>query len=89
VAGKTAKESIFVSGADLVAALERVCAIMKEEVRKMPDMTYQVAAGGLKVPPSIAVVMKFDPETMRHETTMICSEKRAAKAWMKSNGIKI
>jgi hypothetical protein len=80
-----AKEPVYVSGAELVAALERVCALMKEEVRKMPDMAYRVAAGGLKAPPSVAVVFTFDPDTMRHETTTICSQKLAAKAWMKAN----
>jgi hypothetical protein len=33
-----AKEPIFVSGVELVAALERVCAIMKEEVGKDPEL---------------------------------------------------
>jgi|HubBroStandDraft_3_1064219.scaffolds.fasta_scaffold305087_1 hypothetical protein len=84
-----AKEPVFVSGAELVAALERVCAIMKEEVRNDPELAYQVAAGGLKIDPSLAVVIKFDPETMKPKTTMICSEKRAAKEWVRANGIKI
>jgi hypothetical protein len=84
-----AKKLTFVSGADLVAALERVSAIMKEEVRKDPELSYEVAAGGLSDVPSLAVVFTFDPETMRHTETKICSEKRAAKEWMKANGIKI
>ncbi len=83
------KEPIFVSGAELVAALERVCAIMKEEVGKDPELAYQVAAGGLRILPSLAVVIKFDPETMKPKTTTICSEKRAAKEWNKANGIKV
>jgi hypothetical protein len=83
------KEPVFVSGADLVAALKRVCAIMKEEVRKDPELVYQVAAGGLKIDPSLAVVFTFDPKTMRHTKTKICSEKRAAKEWNKANGTKI
>jgi hypothetical protein len=84
-----AKEPIVIPGASLVAALERVCAIMKEEVGKDPELAYQVAAGGLKIPPSLAVVFTFEPETLRHTTTKICSEKRAAKEWSKANGIKI
>jgi hypothetical protein len=83
------QEPIFVSGADLVAALERVSAIMKEEVRKDPELTYEVAAGGLSNVPSLAVVFTFDPDTLRHTHTKICSEKRAAKEWVKANGIKI
>jgi hypothetical protein len=84
-----AKEPIYVSGADLVAALERIATIMKKEVKRTPDLEYQVAAGGLNTVPSIAVVFKFDPKTMRLTGTDICSEKRAAKAWMKASGIKI
>ena len=79
----------MVSGAVLVEALQRICVIMKREVRNDPELTYVVAAGGLKIDPSLAVVFTFDPKTMRHKTTTICSEKRAAKAWMKANGIKI
>jgi hypothetical protein len=84
-----AKELVFVSGADLVAALERICAIMKQEVRNDPELTYQVVAGGLKIDPSLAVVFTFDQKTMRHTNTKICSEKRAAKEWNKANGIMI
>jgi len=84
-----AKEPVFVSGAELVAALERICTIMKEEVRNDPELAYQVAAGGLKIDPSLAVVFTFDPKTMRHTNTKICSEKRAAKEWNKANGTKI
>lgn len=84
-----AKEPILVSGADLVAALDRVAAIMKEEIRKDPELSYRVAAGGLNVVPSLAVVFTFEPGTLRHKTTKICSEKRAAKEWIKANGIKI
>jgi len=73
----------------LVAALERIGAIMKEEVKKDPELAYEVAAGGLNILPSLAVVFKFDPKTLRHKTTTICSEKLAAKAWNKANGIKI
>jgi hypothetical protein len=84
-----AKEPLYVSGADLVAALDRASALMKDAVRRMPDLTYQVAAGGLSDVPSIAVVFTFEPGTMRHTDTHVCSEKRAAKEWMKANGIKI
>jgi hypothetical protein len=86
-----AKEPTLVSGAALVAALERVCAIMKEEVGKDPELAYHAAAGGLKSLPSLAVVITFDPKTLKPKTTTICSEKRAAKEWNKAhaNGIKI
>ena len=84
-----AKKPILVTGSVLVAALEKLCAIMKKEVERDPELAYVVAAGGLTVPPSIAVVIKFDPQTMRTKSTTICSEKRAAKAWNKANGIKI
>jgi len=85
-----AKEPTVVSGAALVAALERVCAIMKDEVRKDPELAYHVADGsGLDISPSLAVVFTFEPETLRHKSTKICSEKRAAKEWNKANGIKI
>jgi len=39
--------------------------------------------------PSLAVVFTFDRKTLRHKTTKICSEKRAANEWNKANGIKI
>lgn len=84
-----AKKPTIVSGVVLVDALERVCSIMKEEVGKDPELAYEVAAGGLKIPPSLAVVITFDPETMKPKTTTICSEKRAAKEWNKAHGIKI
>lgn len=32
------KEPIYISGADLVAALERAATIMKEEVEKDPEL---------------------------------------------------
>jgi len=83
-----AKEPIEVSGAELVAALDRVSAIMKEEIKKYPDLAYEVAAGGLGAP-SLAVIFTFDRTTLRHETTKICSEKHAAKEWNRANGIKI
>jgi len=83
------KEPIYVSGADLVAALERISAIMKEELKKDPELGYRVAAGGLNTVPSLAVVFTFEPETSRLKTTKICSEKRPAKEWIKANGIKI
>ena len=83
-----AKEPTFVSGAVLVAALERIHDIMKKEVEKDPDMVYEVAAGGLSAP-SLAVVFTFDRKTLRHKTTKICSEKRVAKEWHKASGIKI
>lgn len=83
-----AKEPILVSGAALVAALERVRDIMKKEVEKDPALAYEVAAGGLSAP-SLAVIFTFDRKTLRHKTTKICSEKRAAKAWNKANGTKI
>jgi hypothetical protein len=83
-----AKEPTFVSGAALVAALDRVSAIMKGEVEKDPELAYEVAAGGLSSP-SLAVVFTFDRKTLRHKTTKICSEKRAAKEWNKANGTKI
>jgi hypothetical protein len=85
------KKRVVVSGAALVAALERVCAIMKGEVKKDPEMVYVVATvgSGTKVVPSLAVVFRFEPETMRHTDTKICSEKRAAKAWNKAHGIKV
>ena len=70
-------------------ALERICGVMKKEIQKDPELTYEVAAGGLKTPPSLAVVLRFDPETMRHMSSTICSEKRAAKEWNKANAIKI
>jgi hypothetical protein len=84
-----AKEPLVIPGADFVAALESVCAIMKEEVRKDPELAYEVAAGGLNILPSIAVVFTFEPETLRHKATKICSEKLAAKEWNKAHGIKI
>jgi hypothetical protein len=84
-----AKEPLIVSGVDLVAALDRISAVMKEEIRKDPDLGYEVAAGGLNDVPSLAVVFTFEPGTLRHKTTKICSEKRAAKEWMKANGIEI
>jgi hypothetical protein len=83
-----AKEPTFVSGAALVAALERVRDIMKKEVEKDPELAYEVAAGGLSAP-TLAVVFTFDRKTLRHKTTKICSEKHAAKEWNKANGIKI
>lgn len=84
-----AKEPLSVSGTELVAALDRASAIMKEAIRRDPDFGYTVAAGGLSDVPSIAVVFTFEPETMRHTKTKICSEKRAAKEWMKANGVEI
>jgi hypothetical protein len=84
-----AKNPTVVSGTAVVAALERVCAIMKEEVKKVPDLSYEVAAGGLKAPASLAIVLTFDPDTLRHTHTKICSEKRAAKEWNKAHGIPI
>ena len=69
----------LVSGADLVAALERITAIVKEEVQKDPELTYEVAAGGLNLAPSLAVVLTFDRKTMKPKTTKICSEKRASE----------
>ena len=83
------KKPILVSGSALVGALERVSAIMKEEVEKDPELAYEVAAGGLKILPSLAVVITFDPKTLKPKTTKICSEKRAAKEWNKAHGIKI
>jgi hypothetical protein len=83
------KEPTFISGAELVAALERVTAIMKKEVQKDPELAYEVAVGGLSPNVSLAVVFTFDRKTMRHKTSKICSEKRAAKEWVKANGIKI
>ena len=83
------KESTCVSGADLVAALERVARVMKSEVERNPELAYVVATGGLNPVPSLAVVFTFDPKTMRHTDTKICSEKRAAKAWIKAKGINI
>jgi hypothetical protein len=84
-----AKEPLHVSGAELVAALDRASAVMKDAIRRDPDFGYVVAQGGLSDVPSIAVVFTFEPSTMRHTSTHICSEKRAAKEWMKANGIKI
>ena len=84
-----AKEPIYVSGVALVSALESLCAIMKEEVKRLPELEYQVAAGGLKVAPSLAVVFTFDPKTLRLTETHICSAKRAAKEWNKAQGIKM
>jgi len=84
-----AKEPLVVTGSDLVDALEKVCAIMKEEIARNPELAYEVAAGGLTISPSIAVVIHFDPQTMKPKTTDICSEKRAAKAWNTANGIRI
>ena len=84
-----AKELLSVSGAELVAALDRLSTIMKAEVQRDPDFGYQVAAGGLSDVPSIAVVFTFEPKTMRHAKTKICSEKRAAREWMKANGVEI
>ena len=86
-----AKEPIIVSGASLVAALETICALMKEEVRKDPELGYEVASvsTGTKIIPTLAVVFKFDPKTLKPRTTTICSEKRAAIAWNKAHGIKI
>jgi hypothetical protein len=84
-----AKEPLTVSGANLIAALDRASAIMKDTLRRDPDFGYVVAAGGLNDVPSIAIVFTFEPETMRHTTTKICSEKRAAKEWMKANGISL
>jgi hypothetical protein len=85
-----AKEAIYISGTDLVAALERICALMKAEVKRDPELAYHVADGsGLDTLPSLAVVFTFEPETMRHKSTKICSEKRAAKEWNKANGIRI
>lgn len=84
------KEPTFISGAELIAALERACAIMKEELGKDPELAYHVADGSaLNIYPSLAVVFTFEPETMRHKSTKICSEKRAAKEWNKANGTKI
>jgi hypothetical protein len=83
------KEPTLVSGADLVAALERVAAIMKAELQTDPELAYPVAFGVLNAVPSLAVVFTFDPQTLRHTETKICSEKRAAKEWMKANGIRI
>lgn len=85
------KEPVVVPGASLVAALETICKLMKEEVRKDPDFGYEVAmvGSGAKVVPTLAVVLEFDPETFRHARTKICSEKRAAKAWNEAHGIKI
>jgi hypothetical protein len=57
--------------------------------QRTPELAYQVAAGGLKIPLSLAVVIKFDPETLKPKTATICSEKRAAKEWNKANGIEI
>lgn len=84
-----AKIPLVVSGTDLVAALEKVCEIMKKEIAKDPQLAYQVAAGGLKTSPSMAVVIQFDSKTMKPKTTTICSEKRAAKAWNKVHGIRM
>jgi len=83
------KKPVYISGADLVAALERIAAIMKAQVEKDPELAYHVADGSGLAPPSLAVVFTFESETMRHKDTTICSEKRAAKAWNKANGIKI
>ena len=83
-----AKEPTFVSGATLVAALERVRDIMKKELERDPELAYVVAEGGLSEP-SLAVVFTFEKETLRHKATNICSEKRAAKEWNKANLIKI
>lgn len=82
------KEATYVSGAALVAALKRVHDIMKKEVEKDPALAYVVAAGGLSAP-SLAVVFRFDRKTLRHKSTTICSEKRAAKAWNKAHRISI
>jgi hypothetical protein len=80
------KEPIYISGADLVAALERAAVIMKEEVEKDPELAYHISDGsGLNIVPSLAVVFKFDPKTLRLTNTEISSEKRAAKAWSKAN----
>ena len=84
-----AKKPVLISGAELVAALDRVAAIMKDEVRKDPDLVYEAAAGGLNIHPSLAVVITFDPKTLKPKTTKICSEKRAAKEWNKAHGVKI
>ncbi len=80
------KEPIYISGADLVAALERAAAIMKEELEKYPEMEYHISDGsGLSIVPSLAVVLRFDPDTLRLTKTEISSEKRVAKAWNKTN----
>ena len=83
------KKPLLVSGAELVAALDRVSAIMKQELQRDPALTYHVADGGLNKIPSMAVIIKFDPETMKPKTTTICSEKLAAKAWNKANQSKV
>jgi hypothetical protein len=83
-----AKVPTLVSGASLIAALERVRHIMKKEVEKDPELAYEVAAGGLSAP-SLAVIFTFDRKTLRHKATKICSEKRAAKEWNKANGTRI
>jgi hypothetical protein len=79
------KVPTFVSGKALVEALERVRDIMQKEVDKYPDLLYELAVGGLSSPP-LAVILMFNPETLKLKKTKICSEKRAAQEWNKANG---
>ena len=68
-----AKERIYISGTGLLQALEVVRRIMKESLKKRPDMTYVVDEGGVS-DPSLAVVFTFDRKTLRHKASTICSE---------------
>jgi hypothetical protein len=84
-----AKKPLLVTGRELVAALEKVSAIMKQEIAKDPELAYELASGGLNTSPSVAIVIRFNLQTMKPKSTTICSEKRAAKAWNKAHGIKV
>jgi hypothetical protein len=84
-----AKVPVVVSGEVLVDALERVTEIMKQELKKDPEMFYEVATTGGLSAPSLAVVLTFDRKTLKLRRTKICSEKHAAKEWNKANGVEI
>jgi hypothetical protein len=84
-----AKEPLGVTGPELIAALEMLCKLLKQDIVRIPDLGWNVAAGSLNPSPTIAVVIQFDPDTMKPTSTHISSEKRAAVAWNRAHEIKM
>ncbi len=68
----------------LADILERFCGVLRKQGKdEAYQIRYDAPSPDAQVPPTAAVLITFDPRTLKAKTITVSSEKKIAQAWVK------
>jgi hypothetical protein len=80
------RKPLVITPSALADILERFCgALRKQGSNEAYQVRYDAPSEDAGVPPALAVLIRFDPRTLKAKTVTVSSEKKIAQAWIKQH----